>query len=337
MAEKELSSEVLKLMDKMTKDPTSRFFVPLAEEYMKCDMLDEAALVLGDGIKNHPNYLAGRMLLGKVYLQKKQIPEAKAEFEQAIQINPESILAHKKLAQIYQAEAQVEKAIEACRKVVMIDPTDKETKALLAALEKEGGLSRRSDGAPTPPAAAPEPPPVEKAEPIPKAPQAEAPVAAPAPSWRETNPAEEISSQQLPEASKEEMIDLSEDWEGERTFFDEVDSLREEGPRSPSQEGRSSEAKASEEELLSTTLASLYVSQGHYEKAIEVYKKLLARDPSDEESLQGLEKTTQKWVASKEGASSSTAGADSEKGRSTGGKTQRLQSWLDSIREDERK
>src|SRR3569832_1523027 len=128
MADKALSPEIMKLMDKIAGNPTSRLFVPLAEEYLKADMLDEAILVLVDGIKNHPTYVAARVMLGKIYLQKKQTAEAKAEFEQVIAVNPENIFAGRRLAAIYQAEGELQKAIDACKKILMIDPSDKETK-----------------------------------------------------------------------------------------------------------------------------------------------------------------------------------------------------------------
>ncbi|MDC4226532.1 MAG: hypothetical protein MPW15_20355 [Candidatus Manganitrophus sp.] len=78
MSDKTISPEIVKLMDKMAQNPTSRLFVPLAEEYLKCDMVDEAIIVLVEGIKNHPSYVAARVMLGKIYLQKNQIPEAQS-------------------------------------------------------------------------------------------------------------------------------------------------------------------------------------------------------------------------------------------------------------------
>src|SRR5581483_2686555 len=141
MADKALSPEIMKLMDKIANNPTSRLFVPLAEEYLKSDMLEEAIFVLVDGIKNHPTYVAARVMLGKIYLQTKQIAEAKKEFEQVIAVNPENILAGKKLAAIYQTEGEIQKAFDACKKILMIDPSDKETKLLLSSLEKQRAAS----------------------------------------------------------------------------------------------------------------------------------------------------------------------------------------------------
>src|SRR3990172_10307820 len=93
--EQSLSPEIIKLTEKMARDPASRFFVPLAEEYMKCGMVDEALMVLTDGLKVHPHYIGAHVSLGKVYLEKGMKGEARGEFEQVVRANPENILAHR--------------------------------------------------------------------------------------------------------------------------------------------------------------------------------------------------------------------------------------------------
>ena len=72
-----LSPEIGKLTEKLQKDPSSKLFFPLAEEYIKCNMLEEAIIVLTDGLKTHPGFHAARVSLGKVYLQKGRAGEAR--------------------------------------------------------------------------------------------------------------------------------------------------------------------------------------------------------------------------------------------------------------------
>lgn len=137
MFDKSLSPEIQKLMEKIMKNPASRLFVPLGEEYLKAGMIDEAVQVLAEGIERHPTYVAARVMLGKIYLSQDRIPEAEKEFKQVILINPENILAHKKLSSIFQKRGEVQEAIESCKRVLTIDPSDKEAKELMAFLEKE--------------------------------------------------------------------------------------------------------------------------------------------------------------------------------------------------------
>lgn len=377
MSDKIISPEIIKLMDKITQNPTSRLFAPLAEEYLKCEMVDEAIIVLVEGIKNHPSYVAARVLLGKIYLQKNKIPEAQAEFEQVIAINPENILAHKKLAMIYQGQGQLQRALEACKKVLTIDPSDKEAKGLVGVLEKASASTAPSEEA-LPPLISPvvtEPSPVTETEmkeanpvsPIELAPMVEeastpaiqgVPIEeAPAP-VEPVNPSGEISfgvqeepvmppvtEVNIPEVSKnqnqaaeapiesavpaENSFAQEDAWGEDKTMVAgfEIPPLEKE-PVSSLAEGASIyENDKKEDSLLSTTLASLYMSQGHYQEAADVYQKLLARDPSDEESRQGLEKALQSLMQ-KQGVSVESSGPDDPKKK----KAQRLQSWLDSIR-----
>src|SRR5262245_30997543 len=105
-----LSPEIVKLTERLAKDPTSNLFVPLGEEYIKAGMLDEALMVLTDGLKTHPGFISARVTLGKVFLEKQQIKEAKEQFETVIHASPDNLLAHRKLVKIYRDEKDYQKA-----------------------------------------------------------------------------------------------------------------------------------------------------------------------------------------------------------------------------------
>src|SRR5512135_2069932 len=98
--------DIAKLKERVDKDPNSKLFVPLAEEYRKEGMLDEAIGVLLSGIEKQPGYMSARVSLGKIYLEKEMLPEALSEFEQVIKSIPDNLYAHKKLAEIYRATGQ---------------------------------------------------------------------------------------------------------------------------------------------------------------------------------------------------------------------------------------
>ena len=87
--------DIEKLKEKVKKDPNSKLFVPLAEEYRKTGKLDEAISVLMAGITSQPGYTSARVSLGKIYLEKKMAPAAKEEFEKVISAIPENLFAHK--------------------------------------------------------------------------------------------------------------------------------------------------------------------------------------------------------------------------------------------------
>lgn len=141
MAKKEeafnLSPEIEKLAEKLAKDPKSKLFLPLAEEYAKCGMFEEAMLTLQEGLKHNPGYTGARASLGKVYLKMGQLKEAEAEFNKVLQADAENLVAIKKLAEICGALDKREEAVNYCKKALSLFPKDQEMTNLLASLEAQ--------------------------------------------------------------------------------------------------------------------------------------------------------------------------------------------------------
>lgn len=119
-----IKNEIEKLREKVDKDPNSKLFVPLAEEYRKEGMTDEAISVLQKGLERQPGYMSARVSLGKIYLEKGQMDEARAEFESVIKSIPDNLYAHKKLAEIYRDTGERDLAIKAFRTVLKLNPMD---------------------------------------------------------------------------------------------------------------------------------------------------------------------------------------------------------------------
>jgi tetratricopeptide (TPR) repeat protein len=128
--------DIEKLKEKVKKDPNSKLFVPLAEEYRKTGMLDEAISVLMTGITGQPGYASARVSLGKIYLEKKMAPAAKEEFEKVISAIPENLFAHKKLAEIYRDSGEKERAIGEYRVVLKLNPLDDDAVSNLETLQR---------------------------------------------------------------------------------------------------------------------------------------------------------------------------------------------------------
>lgn len=128
-------TEINKLKEKVDKDPNSRLYVPLAEEYRKEGMMDEAIEVLQKGLGLHPGYMSARVALGKIYHAKGQMDEARIEFESVVKSIPDNLYAHKKLAEIYRDTGKIDLAIKALRTVLKLNPMDEETLNSLRDLE----------------------------------------------------------------------------------------------------------------------------------------------------------------------------------------------------------
>lgn len=116
--------EIERLKEKVDKDPNSKLFIPLAEEYKKAGMFDEAIDVLTKGLEKQPGYMSARVSLGKIYFERGMLQEAKAEFEKVIGAIPDNLYAHKKLAEISRDLGERDKAVKEFKTVLKLNPMD---------------------------------------------------------------------------------------------------------------------------------------------------------------------------------------------------------------------
>jgi tetratricopeptide (TPR) repeat protein len=129
------AKDIEKLKEKFDKDPNSKLFLPLAEEYRKEGMLEEAIDVLQKGLEKHVTYTSARVLLGKTYLEKGMMDESRKEFESVIKIVPDNLFAHKKLAELYRDTGETDLAIKAFKTVLKLNPMDEESISHLKDIE----------------------------------------------------------------------------------------------------------------------------------------------------------------------------------------------------------
>ncbi|GAB4390435.1 MAG: hypothetical protein Kow0025_22440 [Thermodesulfovibrionales bacterium] len=123
-----------KLQEKVSKDPSSKLFVPLAEEYRKAGRHDEAISVLKKGLEHQPGYMSARAALGKIYLEKDMKAEAREEFEKVTKAIPDNLFAQRKLADIYRGLGRVEEAARRYEIVLGLNPLDEEARSILEGL-----------------------------------------------------------------------------------------------------------------------------------------------------------------------------------------------------------
>ncbi len=278
------SPELQKLAEKFRKDPTSKLFYPLAEEYLKIGLVDDAIPLLRSGIQGHPGLLSARVALGKALQSKGLEAEARSEFEQVITANPDNIMAHKRLASIYLKAGEKLNTLTSCQAVLAIHPSDPEILKIQDEAERLPEPSQQSvsaeDGAVADSSAEfdaieNEPTVVEPTvvdsfdvEPtvvdmVVDSAEAEPTVVGPGPI-----PVTEASPQ--PDVT----IDVGSIGE----------TLTEEEPV----EGETN-ADLPEDDLATISLADLYVAQGHYQQGIEIYRRVLDRFPGHADATAKLE------------------------------------------------
>jgi tetratricopeptide (TPR) repeat protein len=150
----ENAMEIDRLASQLAKDPHSKVFMPLAEEYGKVGMWKEAATVLEDGLKLYPGFITAMVALGRAYDHLGQVKQAKAILEESVKLSPENLRAHRTLIKIYTSEGLGESARKSCAVILAVNPRDQEALSVQAAL---GGPPKQplhpQQPKPTPPVA----------------------------------------------------------------------------------------------------------------------------------------------------------------------------------------
>lgn len=135
------ASEIDRLALSLAKEPGSKAFIPLAEEYGKAGMWEEAVAVLEDGLKMYPSFITAMVGLGRAYDQLNQPVKAKAILEEAVKLSPENLRAHRTLAKIYSAQGDKEAALRSCNVILSVNPQDQEALSIRAILGEPAPIS----------------------------------------------------------------------------------------------------------------------------------------------------------------------------------------------------
>lgn len=145
----ESALEIDRMAAQLAKDPHSKVFMPLAEEYGKVGMWQEAAGVLEDGLKFYPGFITAMVALGRAYDHMGEATKAKAILEASVKLSPENLRAHRTLIKIYQSQGLNESALQSCAVILAVNPRDEE--ALLVQSALGGPLKQKKEpGRPKP-------------------------------------------------------------------------------------------------------------------------------------------------------------------------------------------
>lgn len=105
--------------------PKSRVFAPLAETYRKLGMYDEAFKILKKGIKIHPNYTLGYIVLANCYHDNDQNELAYNVLRPHVANNLENISLQKLFSKICENLGYLEEALQTYKYLLLLNPTDR--------------------------------------------------------------------------------------------------------------------------------------------------------------------------------------------------------------------
>ncbi len=121
----------------LQRDPTSRQFLALAEEYRRHGKYRDAVITLERGLAMHQNSVAGHVALGKTYQQLDRLEDAIRAFTNALRIDRENLVAIRQLAEVYLAKGDKVEAIKKLKLYRGLKAGDREVGDIIARLEQE--------------------------------------------------------------------------------------------------------------------------------------------------------------------------------------------------------
>ncbi|MFQ5640445.1 MAG: tetratricopeptide repeat protein [bacterium] len=121
---KDLNEEIEFLVERVTSQSDSILFARLADIYLKMSRVEEAIQLCEDGIRKHPYYVTGHLVLGKSYLAQKMYDQAEKEFKRVLLFDPKCLAAHKLYGDLMQEIGWENTCEMSYKKILEIDPLD---------------------------------------------------------------------------------------------------------------------------------------------------------------------------------------------------------------------
>jgi tetratricopeptide (TPR) repeat protein len=289
---KNQSALLAKYFSMYKKNPRSKVFAPLAESFRKLGMLDDAFKVLRDGIRYHPTYPLGYIVLAHCQFDQGKYDLAYNTLRPIIAQNADNISLQKIFAQTCINLGHLEEALDTYKYLLFMNPQDKFFAAQVKQLEDDmlvghkklsieqiisspeplnvpSSMSQSEDdwvqvsfgqSATTTPTSIPDKPVSDE--------------------WVMNKPGSKVHPILQTEEIKKP--DLEDDYYADEFEEDygEIDDVN-------------AQNIASDAPIVSHTLIDLYCAQQYYDKAIELLEKILELNPDDRSSLLKLDQVRQ--------------------------------------------
>lgn len=307
VGKKNQSALLAKYYNMYKKNPRSRVFAPLAESFRKLGMLEDAYKILKEGIRNHPNYTLGYIVLAHCYYDEQKYELTYNTLRPIINQNADNISLQKIFAQACIHLGHLEEALDTFKYLLFMNPKDKFFAEQVKKLEDDLLVGHKKLSldqlikAPDMPAVTP--PPQNSFEDdwvqvdfnrpqVKDEPQQLIEEKRPDPLFDDEDQWVMKKPVQQQEKPKSEVPDkhpiLREVKIPERGLEDDyyADEFEEEGEI----DDVNASSLSSDTPIVSHTLIDLYCAQHYYDKAIELLEKILELNPGDISSVQKLQK-----------------------------------------------
>lgn len=139
-------SRLEELKKQLGKEPGSRQFLALAEEYRKAGKTREMIETLEGGVVHHPSYVAGIVSLARAYHQAGRPDDALRTYQSALKIDRENLVAIRQSAEIYLEKGEKVEAIKKLKLFRALSPGDREVAEKIEWLDADLAAARPKPG-----------------------------------------------------------------------------------------------------------------------------------------------------------------------------------------------
>lgn len=107
------------------KNSRSKVFAPLAESYRKLGLLEEAYKVLKNGLKHHPEYSLGLLVLANCYFDQQKYELVYETLKPLLQRNSDNVQMQRLFASASVELGHLEEALDTYKYLLFLNPQDK--------------------------------------------------------------------------------------------------------------------------------------------------------------------------------------------------------------------
>jgi tetratricopeptide (TPR) repeat protein len=131
------SSRLEELKKILQRDPTSRQFLALAEEYRKQGKVRDAIVTLERGLSIHASSVAAHVSLGKAYQQIERWEEAIRSYQNALRYDRDNLVAIRQLAEVHLSRGDKLEALKKLKLYQGLKSGEKDVQEAIERLEEE--------------------------------------------------------------------------------------------------------------------------------------------------------------------------------------------------------
>jgi len=135
----ERENEKKRLVEKIQTHPNPILYARLAELYKADGLLEQTVGTCQKGIKAFPKYGGTYLVLGQIYVEKKQWQESVAQLEKSVELDKYNYLALKLLAQVYMQLGRPPDAARQLEAILYFAPGDEAILELLKKAKEAAG------------------------------------------------------------------------------------------------------------------------------------------------------------------------------------------------------